>query len=105
MNRDDIDEYFIEKQLRGKRLKTLAKFINEHLPFKATIEKDWKNTDRHIPGTRLRHAGKGRRGNKLVVKNLEGKVVFSHSAAETYRENREVVDWIIRKRFKDENAL
>lgn len=92
-----VDEYFIEKNLRGKRLKTLAKFINNNFQLKAEIKEGYFNTDRHIPGTRLRHIGKGRWGNMLVVKDLSGKEIFSHNAAETYRYNQEVVDWIIRK--------
>jgi len=97
MNREDIDEHFIQKNLEGKRLKTLAKFINDHFSFKAVIVEGYCNTDRHISGTRLRHPGKGRTGNKLVVKDLEGKEIFRHNSAETYRCNQEVIDWIIRR--------
>lgn len=103
MNREDIEEYFIEKNLRGKKLKTLAKFINERMKgFEAEIVEDYCNTDRHIPGTRLRHPGKGRYGNKLVVKDSHTKMIcFTHNAAETYRENREVIDWIIKAGQKE----
>ncbi len=84
-------------ELRGKRLKTLAAFINKNLPYSATIVEGYCNTDRHIPGTRLRSPGKGRYGNKLVIRNRTGCIVFEHNAAGTYRYNLEVVEWIEKK--------
>jgi hypothetical protein len=64
----------------------------------------YASTDRDIPGTRLRHPGKGRKGSLLVVRKKSapselgggtGSVVFRHNAAETYRHNGDVVDWIL----------
>ena len=97
MVNDMLSELILEKKLRGKRLKTLARFIEEHLGLKTEIVEGYCNTDRHIPGTRLRHVGKGRYGNKLIIKDQKEKVVFEHNSAETYRYNGEVVDWIIQK--------
>lgn len=78
------------------RLKTLAQQIEKEFPdLTATLEQGYCNTDRHIPGTRLRHIGKGRYGNKLVVRRRDtGEPVYTHNAAETYRNNGEVVWWI-----------
>lgn len=81
------------------------------------------NTDRKIPGTRLRRVGKGRRGSRLVVSWRPGmgpsckagsnphffalganrcslcgwdryETVYEHNAAQTYRDNGDVVRWI-----------
>ena len=80
----------------AKKLKTLANIINHYTDkYRAYIEEGYFNTDRKIPGTRLRSPGKGRYGNKLVVFDTKtGNVVFTHNAAETYRMNYEVEDWI-----------
>lgn len=75
------------------KLKTLAEKINADSRFIATIQRGYCNTDRKIPGTRLRHPGKGREGNRLIVK-MGGVVVLDHNAAETYRYNGEVVSWM-----------
>ena len=85
--------------LKGKRIKTLAAFINKNqsLAYSAEVVDGYCNTDRHIPGTRLRHPGKGRYGNKLIVRDRTGCIVFEHNTADTYRYNQEVVDWIERK--------
>lgn len=86
---------------RAPRLTALAAQINAEFPWlEATIEPGFCNTDRQIKGTRLRHSGQGRRGNKLVVRARAAEpgrlraVVYSHNAAETYRTNAEVVRWI-----------
>lgn len=102
---------------RARRLKEIAAWINENRPeLLATIERGYCNTDRKIPGTRLRHAGRGRWGNRLIVRtrgrqtvvryNGWGKkpwervtldhytVVLDHNAAETYRQNSEVEQWL-----------
>lgn len=56
------------------------------------------NTDRKIPGTRLRHPGKGRRGTLLIVTDrATGQEVYRHNAAETYRRNSDVTNWIQRR--------
>jgi hypothetical protein len=61
--------------------------------YAATVEQGYCNTDRNIRGTRLRHPGKGRYGNKLVVRKGDA-IVFKHNAAETYRHNEEVERWL-----------
>ncbi len=88
--------------MKARRLKTLAEEINRLFPvFIATIEAGFCNTDRKITGTRLRRPGKGRRGNRLVVRwralpALDPRSsVFSHNAAETYRSNAEVERWLV----------
>ena len=80
----------------ARRLGTVAHWINEHHGkegYQARIEPGFCNTDRKIPGTRLRHPGKGRRGNKLVV-TKNGVEVLTHNSAETYRNNHEVEMWL-----------
>lgn len=82
------------------------------------------NTDRKVG--RLRHPGKGRRGSRLIVSWRPGhgptcqghgqhfftlgadrcsccgwhryEKLLDHNAAETYRTNQEVVDWIRRRK-------
>ena len=76
-----------------RRLKTLAAIINTCDCCVAEIVPGFSNTDRKIG--RLRHAGKGRRGNRLIVKDLTGRVVLDHNSAETYRSNSEVEAWIV----------
>lgn len=79
---------------KSPRLKQLAKFINKNIPdVEAEIEEGYCNTDRHPKGVRWRIPGKGRYGNKLIVKK-EGKIIFEHNAAETYRQNYEACRWI-----------
>ncbi len=83
---------------KARRLPAIAKFINENFKnqgYEAVIKEGFCDTDRKIAGTRLRHPGKGRYGNKLVVKK-DGQEIFSHNAAETYRTNDEVERWIKR---------
>lgn len=66
------------------RLATIAKLINQKVPgFRAEIVEGYCDTDRKIG--RLRHPGKGRYGNRLVVRNEHGEVVLDHNSAETYR--------------------
>ncbi len=84
--------YFTRRKAR--RLPTIAKWINENTDHTAIIGIGHCNTDRDIPGTRLRHPGKGRWGNKLIVKTPKGAIAFEHNAAETYRMNYEVELWI-----------
>lgn len=77
----------------SRRLPTIAKWINANVEgLTATIEQGYCNTDRKIG--RLRVPGKGRRGNRLIVKHVSGYVVLDHNAAETYRYNKEVEDWL-----------
>ena len=78
----------------ARRLKTLAKEINKIEGYTAEIVEGYCNTDRHISGTRYRFQGKGRYGNKLIVKDKKGNIIFTHNAAETYRHNEEVERWL-----------
>lgn len=90
--------------MRPRRLSQIAAWINANVPeLDARIERGFCNTDRKLAGTRLRIAGKGRWGNKLVVRKRStkpewarnrGQEVFSHNAAETYRRNDEVERWL-----------
>lgn len=84
--------------MKRPRLKTLADIINASGKFRATIERGYCNTDRKISGKRLIHPGRGREGNRLIVtKHLPSKeVVLDHNAAETYRNNLEVMEWMKR---------
>jgi len=81
---------------RARRLKAIAKHINENWPeYEAKVEKGYCNTDRKIG--RLRWPGKGRHGNRLLVRRIaDRKLVFDHNAAETYRSNDEVEYWVKR---------
>lgn len=80
----------------ARRLNVLALYITEHLSgYEAKIVEGYCDTDRKIG--RLRIPGKGRRGNRILVRRLVDKVmVLDHNAAETYRTNQEVEDWISR---------
>jgi hypothetical protein len=84
---------------RAPSLRQMADFINDRFPeWRARVESCQVSTDRKIPGTRLRHPGKGRYGNKLTVSETASyKIVFSHNAAETYRQNYEVCQWIVKQ--------
>lgn len=78
----------------ARRLKTIARWINENVPeLTAVVEKGYANTDRKIG--RLRWPGKGRTGNRLVVRR-NAVVVLDHNSAETYRTNSEVEYWLER---------
>lgn len=90
---------------RAPRLATIAKWVNEHTTLVAEIERGYCNTDRKIPGTRLRHPGKGRYGTRLKVWRSQkhrrdgtpygpNSALLDHNAAETYRYNGEVVRWL-----------
>jgi hypothetical protein len=81
---------------RARRLKAIAKHINESWPeYEAKIVEGYCDTDRKIG--RLRVPGKGRRGNRLLVRRRSDKrIVFDHNAAETYRSNDEVEYWVRR---------
>ena len=80
----------------ARRLKTIARWINDSLPeLHARIERGYCNTDRKIPGSRLRRPGLGRWGNRLIVTRRNNKiVVYDHNGAETYRTNDEVERWL-----------
>ena len=78
----------------ARRLKTIAREINDIAGLTAEIVPGYCNTDRKIPGTRLIHPGKGRRGNRIIVKDADGHVLLDHNSAETYRQNSEVEGWL-----------
>ncbi len=77
----------------SRRLKTIAREINESCPgITAEIIKGYCDTDRKIG--RLRWPGKGRYGNRIIVRDATGRVLLDHNAAETYRCNAEVESWL-----------
>lgn len=76
----------------ARRLKTLARIIEDELGYTTRITRAHVNTDRKIG--RLRSPGKGRVGNFLEVFDADGNLIFSHNAAETYRHNDEVENWL-----------
>jgi hypothetical protein len=78
---------------RVPSIRKLAEMIRA-AGFDATVERGYCNTDRHPRGVRWRIPGKGRHGNKLIVRR-DGAIVLSHNSAETYRHNAEIVDWMI----------
>jgi hypothetical protein len=80
----------------ARRLSTIAKHINENwTEYEAKIIEGYCDTDRKIG--RLRLPGKGRTGNRLVVRRkADKKCVLDHNAAETYRSNDEVEYWVSR---------
>ena len=66
----------------------------------ARIDAVTTNTDRKLAGTRLRHAGRGRRGLVLEIW-LNGASIFDpsarlyrHESSETYRRHGEARAWI-----------
>jgi hypothetical protein len=66
--------------------------------WRCVLEEGWCNTDRQIPGTRLRHPGKGRHGTRLLVYRPDGSLALDHNSAETYRSNDEVEEWLASKK-------
>lgn len=85
---------------RAPRLKKLLGIINADGRFTAVIQRGYCNTDRQIAGSRLRWPGKGREGNRLIVRDKKGNVVLDHNSAETYRHNGEVVEWMEKNKIK-----
>lgn len=85
----------LEGRKRMPRLATLAQFIRAEMPdVTVTLEEGYCNTDRQSAGCRyITHVGKGRTGTRLKV-HRDGKVIYDHNAAETYRSNDDVVRWI-----------
>ena len=84
---------------RSRQLRSIAKWVNTNAPeWLATIEKVVECTDQKIPGTRLRRVGKGRAGNRIILTDREtGALLLDHNAAETYRTNNEVEEWLSEK--------
>lgn len=78
---------------RIRNLRDLANAINAlDCDYTATVESWTSSTDTKIAGTRLRRAGKGRRGLRIYVKDASGKTVIDHRNSETYRHTFEAVD-------------
>ena len=84
---------------KSPKLKQLMIFINKNINnVEAEIEEGYCDTDRHPKGVRWRIPGKGRYGNKLVVRNKETReIIYEHNSAETYRQNYEVCQWICKQ--------
>lgn len=83
--------------MKARRLKALCAVINQSSKFEARIERSFCNTDWKPRGFRyIVRKGKGRWGNKLIVCPVGDfwHPVFTHDAAETYRCNKEVEEWI-----------
>jgi hypothetical protein len=81
--------------MTAPRLKKLLGIINADGRFTATITIGYCNTDRKPKGLRyITRKGKGRTGNHLIVRDKDGNLLLSHNAAETYRHNAEVVEWM-----------
>jgi hypothetical protein len=80
----------------ARSLKTIAREINDRVPgLTAEVVKSWSSTDRKIPGSRIRIPGKGRHGNRLIVRvERTRRVLLDHDASETYRSNDEVERWL-----------
>lgn len=78
------------------RLPAMARAINAKVKgYTAVIEKAFTSTDSKIAGTRLRREGKGRSGNRLVVTNAEGVLMFDHDASRGAKNDS--VAWVIEK--------
>lgn len=76
----------------ARRLKAIAAWINANMPgYRAEVSSSYCNTDRKAG--RLRIPGKGRTGNRLVVRKGDA-VVLDHNSAQTYRTNAEVESWL-----------
>jgi len=88
----------------ARRLKTIAKEINETIPeLNAAVEQGFYSTDRKVG--RLRWPGKGREGNRILIRAAvacngpgrayglstqnfgPGEVVFDHNSADPLRAN------------------
>ena len=85
----------------------LAAWINAHKlvddrgrPVAARVDHVVSSTDRSIPGTRLRRAGKGRRGLRLEIWPVGASALrpddrlFQHTSSETYRKHAEARAWV-----------
>lgn len=67
----------------------------------ARVDRIRTNTDRKIPGTRLRHPGRGREGLVLEIWARDGftsteERLYRHESSETYRRHAEAREWIER---------
>ncbi len=85
--------------MKARKLAVIAEDIKATFPQYEIILRDTVfNTDRKIPGTRLRSIGKGRKGKILEVYDRSQpypqRPIFSHNSGETYRTNSEVEEWL-----------
>lgn len=105
--------------MKRDTIKSLAKEIKVRFPWlRVEVDRGYASTDRDIPGTRLRHPGKGRWGSRIKIydprvkalgewrhgKNQPlsdfdprkrfGALVLDHNNAETYRRTSEVRIWM-----------
>jgi hypothetical protein len=72
--------------MKIRTLRDLGKAIEAlNTDHQVSVTKSWSSTDRKIPGTRLRHVGKGRHGLRIEVFDQAGKCVLYHDTSETYR--------------------
>lgn len=79
--------------IKIRNLRDLANAINAlDCGYTAKVEPWTSSTDTPIRGTRLRRAGKGRRGLRIYVRDARGDVVIDHCNSETYRHTFEAVD-------------
>jgi hypothetical protein len=84
-------------KMKVVRLATIAKAINEKCPgFTAFVDVGYYNTDRKIVGTHFIHKGKGRRGNRLTVRDRTGKVVLEHDSSDPWRTNSDAMEKVER---------
>jgi hypothetical protein len=85
----------------GRRLQTIANEVNgDSAVFRgltARMERGYYNTDRKIPGTRLRRPGRDRHGNRIVIHVTDHPtwVLLDHNAAAPYRYNNEVEQLLV----------
>lgn len=79
----------------ARRLKTIAKWINENLPeLEARIDTMSERPYRK-GGRIIVWQGKTRTGNRLtVIRRKTGQPLLRHSSVETYRSNDEVERWV-----------
>jgi hypothetical protein len=80
---------------RAPRLAKLAEIIKATGRFQVEVTQGYCNTDRKPKGLRyITRKGKGRTGTRLIVRWANGDLALDHNAAETYRSNNEVVEWM-----------
>jgi hypothetical protein len=69
-------------------------------PVVACVDRVRTNTDRKIPGTRLRSPGKGRVGLTLEIWPVDADTwrheqrLYRHESSETYRRHSEAREWV-----------
>lgn len=83
----------------ARRLKTIAKWINDNTTMTAVVVPVVVSTDKRYPttpgsGRMARWPGKGRKGTLLTVTDSDGAVVLSHNSAHGFRTNSEVETWL-----------